>query len=108
MKNMDLILGLATILGGIAALWYFKDKLFQKNKDVNIQLRPHRLSLYNETREFLDYCSTYRTKQLSSMVNGTQQLVIKIDTFKKKVDQLGPLSMPEVENKIAEIITNAW
>ncbi len=75
---------------------------------VNSELRPQRLILYNKTKEFLHYCSTYETMQHANMVNGTRDLIAKLDSYKKAVDELGPLSMPDVENKIGEIIKNVW
>ena len=74
---------------------------------VHNKLIPYRLAVYTIMKNFLKFCSTYRTMQSLGMVQGTRDLVAKIDEFKREVDQHGLLSMPEVEKKIEEILNKA-
>jgi hypothetical protein len=106
-ESMKWVLIFSTILGGIAALWFFKDKLFPKNTNIKVELRSQRLAIYNRVKDFLVFCSKYRTLQSLNKVNGTHDLLVEIDKLKNEIDQLGPLSMPEVEMNIGTILNNA-
>jgi hypothetical protein len=75
---------------------------------IHNNLRPHRLAVYNSVKTFLKYCSTYTTLQSLKIVEGTRDLVAKIDEVKWEIDQHGQLSMPEVEKKFEEIKSKAW
>lgn len=76
-----------------------------KNKVV---LRPARLKIRNEVKNFLHYCSIYWTMQCQDMVKGSNDLVRMLHSFKKSVDVEGPLNIPDLKSRIDEIITNAW
>ena len=82
-----------------------------KNKQilaVELTLRPSRLNVYNETRDFLHFCIGYWTKHCQGMVNGTNDLMNKIDFFKNSIKSKGSLNMPDVDSNIKELIVNAW
>ena len=57
---------------------------------------------------FAHYCSTYRTLLHIEAVNGTRDLVEKIDSLKWEIEQQGPLHMPDIEDKAAEFLRRAW
>ena len=42
------------------------------------------------------------------MVKGSNDLIRKLHSFEKSVDAEGPLSIPNLESRIKEIITNVW
>ena len=70
-------------------------------------LRPSRLRVYNKTRDFLHFCTTYWTKHCQGMVKGTNDLMDNLDSFKNSIKSEGPLNMPTVGNNIKEAIKNA-
>lgn len=111
METSDLISSLAILVAAVSAV-YTRAAFIQMRKANNIavrkELKPHRLAVYNTTKDFLHYCATYRTMQFVKMITGTNNLSTRIEEFKWEIDQYGPLAMPEVENKIENIIKNAW
>ena len=70
--------------------------------------RPLRLAVYQAAALFARYCGQYFTLQCIGEVNGTGNLVARIDTFKWEVEQHGHLNMPDVERRIEELINAAW
>ncbi|HYS89185.1 MAG TPA: hypothetical protein VEN78_29880 [Bradyrhizobium sp.] len=58
--------------------------------------------------QFAQYCSTYVTLHHLKVVNGTRELMDRIDTFKWEIEQHGPLAMPNVETKVEEFVNRAW
>ena len=58
--------------------------------------------------QFAQYSSTYVTLNHLKVVNGTRDLVARIDTFEWEIEQHGPLAMPEVEAKVEEFVNSAW
>lgn len=82
-----------------------------KNKQilaVELTLRPSRLRVYNETRDFLHFCTCYWTHYRQGMVKGTNDLTNKTDSFKNFIKSEGPLNMPDVENNVKEVVKSAW
>ncbi|MBI9076580.1 MAG: hypothetical protein JEZ02_14330 [Desulfatibacillum sp.] len=69
--------------------------------------RPARLSGYQYLLNFLDFCSNYSTKHSHKFVQGTRQLMERVDKFEKDIEELGPMEMPEVEMLINEAVTQA-
>lgn len=69
---------------------------------THYNLRPMRLNAFNTFKEFAHYCTTYRTLFLQGMVSGTRELMDRRDTFRKRLGELGPLDMPEIEAKALE------
>jgi len=57
--------------------------------------------------QFAQYCSMYVSLHHIKAVNGTRDLVARIDTFKWEIEQQGPLGMPEVEAKVREFVNGA-
>lgn len=96
------IIVLTTILIGYC---YSLKELSFKEKEA---LRPSRLKVYNEIRDFLHFCTCYWTHYRQGMVKGTNDLMNKIDSFKNSIKFEGPLNMPDVENNVKEVIKNAW
>ena len=111
MERSDLIALLAVCFTALAALYArWAATQARKANEISIQaeLKPKRLSAYASVKDFLHFCSTYKTMQSLKMVKGTRELVTKIDTFIWEVEQHGPLDMPEVENLIENAGKRAW
>ena len=70
-------------------------------------LRPIRLNACNLVKDFSHYCTTYRTSFLQKMVSGTSDLMDRRDAFRLEFDKFGPLEMPSVETKVAELLNKA-
>jgi hypothetical protein len=70
-------------------------------------LRPMRLDACNLVRDFVHYCTAYRTLFLQKMVSGTRELMDRRDDFKSKFEAFGPLEMAEVEKKFTEFSNKA-
>ena len=111
MERSDLIALLAVCFTALAAL-YARWAVTQARKaneiSIQVELKPRRLSVYESVKDFLHFCSTYKTMQSLKMVKGTRELVAKIDTLKWEVEQHGPLDMPEVETLIENARKKAW
>jgi len=104
--------GILASIGGIIMLltvWfgyrYSLKELGLKEKKV---LRPSRLNIYNETIDFLHFCTKYWTKHCQGMIKGTNDLISRLDSFKNSIKSEGPLNMPDVENNVKEIIKMVW
>jgi len=95
-------------LAAIYARWSAKQARISNEITIQSELKPRRLSVYASLKDFLHFCSTYKTMQHLKMVQGTNDLSNKIDTFKWEVEQHGPLDMPEVENLIENSKKKAW
>jgi hypothetical protein len=111
MERSDLIALLAVCFTALAALYArWAATQARKTNEISIQaeLKPRRLSVYASVKDFLHFCSTYETMQSLKMVQGTRELVAKIDTFIWEVEQHGPLDMPEIENLIENARKRAW
>jgi hypothetical protein len=111
MERGDLIALLAVCFTALAALYArWAATQARKANEISIQaeLKPRRLSIYASVKDFLHFCSTYKTMQSLKMVQGTKELVAKIDTFIWEVEQLGPLDLIEVENLIENAQKKAW
>lgn len=111
MERSDLIALLAVCFAALAALYArWAATQVRKANEISIQaeLKPRRLSVYASVKDFLHFCSIYKTMQSLKMVQGTRELVAKIDTFIWEVEQHGPLDMPEVENLIENARKRAW
>ena len=103
MGSSNLIALLSFFIAVLAAIYARRAITQARNaNEISIQaeLKPRRLSVYANVKEFLHFCSIYKTMQHLKMVQGTNDLSNKIDTFMWKVEQQGPLDMPEVENLI--------
>lgn len=103
MEKSDLIALLAVCFAALAALyarWAATQARKANETSIQAELKPRRLSVYASVKDFLHFCSIYKTMQSLQMVRGTRDLGAKIDTFKWEVGQHGPLDMPEVENLI--------
>ncbi len=74
---------------------------------IKIALREPRLNARNETDSFLHFCSTYWTKYLNNMVQGTAELMDRRDQFKNAIVNEGDLAMPELDDNINRISGNA-
>lgn len=111
MDRSDLIALLAVCFAALAALYArWAANQARKANEISIQaeLKPRRISVYASVKDFLHFCSTYKTMQHLKMVQGTNDLMDKIDTFSWEVEQHGPLDMPEVENLIENARKKAW
>jgi hypothetical protein len=105
---ISLIAICVAILSALYARRAVKEAYRANEIAMHNELIPYRLAVYNSMKNFLKFCFTYRTMQSLGKVKGTRDLVAKIGEFKGEVDQHGPLSMPEVEKKIEEILNKAW
>ena len=111
MERSDLVALLAVCFAALAALYArWAATQARKANEISIQaeLKPRRLSVYASVKDFLHFCSTYKTMQHLKMVQGTNDLMNEIDTFMWKVEQHGPLDLPEVENLIENARKKAW
>lgn len=88
--------------------WVNKGRPPKKENQNKVVMRPARLKVRNEVKSFLHFCSTYWTMHCQGMVKGSNDLIRKLHSFEKSVDAEGPLSIPNLESRIKEIITNVW
>lgn len=111
MERSDLIALLSVCFAALAAL-YARWAATQARKAnliaIQAELKPRRLFVHASVKDFLHFCSTYITMQSLKTVQGSRDLVVKIDTFNWEVEQHGPLDMPEVENLIETARKKAW
>jgi len=70
-------------------------------------LRPLRLGVYKLMKEFAHYCTTYQALLSLGIVSGTNELMDQRDALKLEIDYLGPLGMPEVEEKATQLMNKA-
>ncbi len=111
MENSDLIAltsVFVAILAAIYARWAVTEMRKGNEIAVRVALQSRRLSVYRDLKEFLHFCSTYKTMQSLEMVNGTRSLVEQIESFKWGVEQHGPLDMDMVEVVIENAQKKAW
>jgi hypothetical protein len=111
MSQSDLIAFAAVLAACLAALYarHARDAARKANELTTYwQQRPLRLAVFQSMAQFAQYCSTYATMHHMKAVNGTRDLVARIDTFKWEIEQHGPLAMPEVEAKVDEFVKGAW
>ena len=110
MPDSDLIAYAAVLASCLAALYarHARDAV-RKANDISVywQRRPLRLAVFQSMAQFTQYCSTYVTLHHLKLVNGTRDLMARIDTFKWEIEQHGPLAMPDVESKVQEFIKGA-
>ncbi len=111
MSDSDLIAVASVLAACLAALYarHARDAA-RKANDLSVfwQHRPLRLAVFQSMAQFAQYCSTYVSLHHMKVVNGTRDLVARIDTFKWEIEQHGPLGMPEVEAKVQEFVNGAW
>lgn len=111
MTRSDLIALLSVCLSALAALyarWSVKQARIANQITIKSELKPRRIAVFANIKDFLHFCSTYKTMQHLKMVQGTNDLTSKIDTFKWEVEQHGPLDMPEIEKLIEASKKKAW
>ncbi len=111
MSDSDLIAFAAVLAACLAALYarHARDAARKANElSVYWQRRPLRLAVFQSMTQFAQYCSTYVTLHHLKVVNGTRELMDRIDTFKWEIEQHGPLAMPNVETKVEEFVNRAW
>jgi hypothetical protein len=111
MQNSDLIALGAMAVAGLSALYarHARDASRRANEiAVHFHLRPLRLAVYQSMKQFVHYCSTYRTLQCIGNVNGTRELVDQIENFKWEIEQHGPLDIPVIEEKVSELQKKGW
>lgn len=104
----EIISILASLLACVIAL--LSAFYARKSRDISVHqnLRPLRLAVYKSMTEYAHYCSTYRTLQHVKAVEGTRDLVERIETLKWEIEQYGPLNMPDVEKKALEFQNKGW
>lgn len=110
-ESSDLIDLLAICFAALAAIyarWSAMQARISNEITIQLELKPRRVSVYTTVKDFLHFCSTYKTMQHLKMVQGTNALMDKIDTFIWEVEQHGPLDMPEIENFIENARKKAW
>lgn len=102
---------LACVIALLSAFYARKSREIAQeanNIAVHQNLRPLRLAVYNSMKEYAHYCSTYRTLQFVKAVEGTRDLVERIETLKWEIDNYGPLNMPDLEKKVLEFQNKGW
>ncbi len=111
MLDSDLISFAAVLVACLAAIYarHACDAARKANElTVYLQRRPLRLAVFQSMTQFAQYSSTYVTLNHLKVVNGTRDLVARIDTFEWEIEQHGPLALPEVEAKVEEFVNSAW
>jgi hypothetical protein len=111
MGRSDLIALLSACFAALAAIyarWSAKQARISNEITIQSELKPRRESVYASLRDFLQFCSAYKTMQHLKMVQGTNDLMNKIDIFKWEVEKHGPLDMPDVEQLIEDSMKTAW
>lgn len=101
----------AIVIALVSAFYARKSReIAQEANDISVHqnLRPSRLAVYKSMTEYARYCSTYRTLQHVKAVEGTRDLVERIEALKWEIDQYGLLNMPDVENKALEFLNKGW
>ena len=99
MENSDLVAVISAFFAALAAIyarWSAKQARISNEITIQSELKPRRLSVYASAKDFLHFCSTYKTMQHLKMVQGTNDLSNRIRMFKWEVEQHGPLDMPEI------------
>lgn len=102
---------LACVIALLSALYARKSREIAQEANVisvHQNLRPLRLAVYNSMKVYAHYCSTYRTLQCVKAVEGTRDLVERIETLKWEIDNYGPLNMPDIEQKAIEFQNKGW
>lgn len=103
MNRSDLISLLSVCFTALAALyarWSANQARISNKISIESALKPRRIAVFASIKDFLHFCSTYKTMQHLKMVQGTNDLTNKIDTFIWEVEQHGPMDMPEVEDLV--------
>ena len=107
----DLIALLSVCFAALAAIyarWSAKQARISNEISVKSELKPRRLSVFASMKDFLHFCSTYNTMQHLKMVQGTNDLTDKIDTYIWEVEQHGSLDMPEFDELFENAQKKAW
>jgi len=107
----DLIALLSVCFAALAAIyarWSAKQARISNEISVKSELKPRRLSVFASMKDFLHFGSTYKTMQHLKMVQGTNDLTAKIETFIWEVEQHGPLDMPEFDELFENARKKAW
>lgn len=102
---------LACVIALLSAFYARKSReIAQEANNISVQqnLRPLRLAVYNSMKEYAHYCSTYRTLQRMKAVEGTRDLVERIERLKWEIDNYGHLNMPDIEKKALEFQNKGW
>jgi hypothetical protein len=111
MGTSDFIALLSACIASLAALyarWAATQAAKANAIAVKAELKPRRLSVYGSAKAFFHFCSTYTTMLSLKMMDGTRDLVARIDAFKWEVEQHGPLDMPEFQILVANACQKAW
>jgi len=111
MTRSDLIALLSACVAALAAIyarWSANQARVANQITIKSELKPRRIDVFKSIKDFLHFCSTYKTMQHLNMVQGTNDLTNKIDTFIWEVEQHGPLDMPEIEDLIEVSSKKAW
>jgi len=90
-----------------AALLVAGAGLYHSTKQGKLTQRPVKLDAFRITKEFLIYCSKYRTMYTFRQVTGTRDLWSEIDAFAWNIEKLGPTGIYGLSHKIEEIVKKA-
>lgn len=111
MATSDLV-SLAALLAAFLSVFYARHALVIARKAnslaVHWQQRPLRMEVFCSIWQFANYCSTYSTLINIKAVNGTRDLVARIDRLKWETLQHGPLDMPVVDELTKQMVSAAW
>jgi len=72
---------------------------FHTRKQSKISQRPTKLEAYRLTKEFVGYCSKYKTMYSYEPIMGTRELWSEIDSFSWNLDKLGPTEITGFSDK---------
>lgn len=95
MELSDGIAFIALVLAGFSLCHSIRQGKFAR--------RPVKLEAYRITKEFLIYCSKYKTNYSFKQVSGTRDLWSEIEAFAWTLEKLGPTEIVELPQKSKEI-----
>ena len=111
MTTSDFI-ALAALLAACLSALYTRRAWNEARKANSIaehwQERPQRLAVFQSMVQFSRYCSKYVTLHHLKAVNGTRDLVQRLEIFKGEIEHYGPLGMPDIDLKAKELSNHAW
>ena len=111
MKIGDLLALGALLVAVMSAIYarHARDAAREANEIARHQtLRPLRVAVYEQMKDFSGFCAKYRTLQTVGAVTGIRDLVERIEDFQWELERKGPLGMKDVEEKAENFVNEAW
>ena len=77
-------------------------------ENLRLVQRPFNMRAFELTFEFADFVGKYKTGYETRFVASTRELVSNIETFKRELNLLGPVSVPGFVDLTKELQNKAW